>query len=54
MISSEGLGPRRNCQLVEMRVFASTDNGMTYPAEFELERWRIFPLATCRLYWGKA
>ena len=47
MISSEGLGPRKDYRLVEIRVLPSTDNGVTYPVELEVEGFRTFPLVKC-------
>lgn len=54
MISSEGLGPRRDYRLVEIRVLPSTDNRMTHPAGLELLGWHILPLAKFRRHWGQA
>lgn len=43
------LGPREDYQIVEIRIFASTDDGQTYPVELEVEGWRRFPAGALRL-----
>ena len=53
MISSEGLGPRKDYRLVEIRVLPSTDNGVTYPVELEVEGFRTFPIAKLQLDHGR-
>ncbi len=43
------LGPREDYQSVEIRVFASTDAGQTYPVELDVAGWRRFPAGALQL-----
>jgi hypothetical protein len=49
MILTDTSGPREEYNLVEIRIFPSTDGGKTHPVELEVLGWRSFPPGTLRL-----
>ncbi len=49
MILTDTPGPREEYNLVEIRIFPSTDEGKTYPVELEVPGWRSFPAGILRL-----